>query len=412
MGTHRARHARVKQAAAEAAVNTTAHETVRAAVFLDPSGRRWRSLRLVGIPLLVLLLLSVVYTGWQVSSPPALGSQDSPREVTSAQTGRKPPVVGEGPMVRVLELARTDDDVVGKDPFRGTELAVLTAEEADAAGTASYVIQRYGYGPGARRTISLTFDDGPHPRYTPELLNVLSAARAPATFFVTGSNAAKHPEIMSRITREGHAVANHTLTHVDVTQTSPWRAEMELVLTDHALRALTHYATPSFRLPYSGDDPESMQATVDGILRAQQWGYLVSSHDFDTLDWERAADPANGAIPLPPLDGRNITVLMHDGGGAGREKTVEYVETQLIPAAKAAGYTFVTMPQVQPALQKASGPVDPTIWDRAALVLVKFLYVWPNALVRTLFWFALASVAVVGLMNVVLALGRRSRRPD
>ena len=421
MGTHRAQRGGVKDRAAknrgaknraaEAAVNTTADETIKAAVFLDPSGRRWRSLRLVGIPVLVLLTLAVVYTGLRISAPPALGGQDSSREITSAQTGDNPPVVGEGPMVRVLELARTDRGVVGKDPFRGTELAVLTSDETDAAGTAPYVIQRYGYGPETRRTISLTFDDGPHPRYTPGLLDALSAARAPATFFVTGSNAAKHPEIMSRITREGHAVANHTLTHVDVTQSSSWRAEKELVLTDRALRALTDYATPSFRLPYSGDDPESMQETVDGILRAQQLGYVVSSHDFDTLDWERAVDPVNDAIPLPPLDGRNVTVLMHDGGGAGREKTIAYVENQLIPAAKAAGYTFVTMPQVQPALQQTSGPVDPTIWDNATLVLVKLLYVWPDAVIGTLFWFALASVAAVGLVNVVLALWRRARRP-
>ena len=124
MGTHRAQRGWVKQRAAEAAVNTTADETIKAAVFLDPSGRRWRSLRLVGIPLLVLLTLAVVYTGLKISSPPAPGGQDSSREITSAQTGNKPPVVGEGPMVRVLELARTEGDVVGKDPFRGRKSVV------------------------------------------------------------------------------------------------------------------------------------------------------------------------------------------------------------------------------------------------------------------------------------------------
>ena len=382
MGAHRAQSRQGRHRAAEAAVITTAQETVKAAVFLDPSGRRWRTLRLVGIPLLALLTFALVYTGLKISAPPALAGQADGREVTSAQTGSKPPVVGEGPMVRVLELARTEGEVVGKDPFRGTELTVLTSDEVEAAGAAPYVIQRYGYGPDAERTISLTFDDGPDARNTPQLLDVLSAAQAPATFFVTGSNAANYADIMSRMTREGHVVANHTLTHEDITASSPWRAKMELILTDHALRALTDYATPSFRLPYSSDDPESQQKTVDGILRAQQWGYLVSSHDFDTLDWEYTAGPAKGAIPLPPLDGRNITILMHDAGG-NRAQTISYVRDELIPAAKAAGYVFQTMPQIQPALQSTSGPIDPTIWDHATLVLVKLLYVWPKDILRS-----------------------------
>jgi biofilm PGA synthesis N-glycosyltransferase PgaC len=410
-GHHRsAKHRLDKRRSVASAINATAEETVKAAVFLDPSGRRWRTLRLVGIPLLVLLTLLVGYTAFQMTSPPATSAPASDRQVTSAQTGPRPPVVGEGPMVRVLELDRREEAVIGKDPFRGTELAVLDSEEVTEAGAAAFVIQRYGYAPTTERTISLTFDDGPDAQNTPQLLDVLSAAQAPATFFVTGSNAANYSDIMSRMTREGHVVANHTLTHVDITKSSPWRAKMELILTDHALRALTDYATPSFRLPYSSDDPESMQKTVDGILRAQQWGYLVSSHDFDTLDWEHTARPGDGAIPLPPLDGRNITILMHDAGG-NRAKTISYVRDELIPAAKAAGYVFQTMPQIQPALQETSGPIDPTIWDHATLAFVKLLYVWPKAILRSLFLFALASVAVVGLFNVTLALWRRARRP-
>ena len=97
-------------------------------------------------------------------------------------------------MLRVLQIDR-DGQVDGKDPFTG-EAVALTADEISAAGSDRYVIQRYGYAADATRTISLTFDDGPHPITTPQLLDVLAHERVPATFFVTGSMAVQHPELI------------------------------------------------------------------------------------------------------------------------------------------------------------------------------------------------------------------------
>ena len=86
------------------------------------------------------------------------------------------------------------------------------------------MIQRFGYSATATKTISLTFDDGPDPKYTPELLDVLAKAHAPATFFVTGQMIARYPSIIAREAREGHAVANHSLTDVDISAAPGWRA--------------------------------------------------------------------------------------------------------------------------------------------------------------------------------------------
>jgi biofilm PGA synthesis N-glycosyltransferase PgaC len=293
-------------------------------------------------------------------------------------------------------------------------VVTLTAEEVNAAGAEDYVIQRYGYAAGAAKTISLTFDDGPHPINTPQLLDVLSGEGVPATFFVTGSMAVQHPETIRRIVREGHAVGNHTLTHADLNDISASRARDELVLTDRIIRSLTGQATTSFRLPYGGTASEEVSKNALGILRAQQWGYHLSGYDFETLDWsygsgEARADAAG--MPLPEFDGRNITVLMHDGGADDRAATVEYVKNRLIPAARAAGYTFQSMPQMQPDLQDSTQTISPSVWDRATEALARMIYVWPDRVMHFLFAFALAVVGVIGIFNTALAIARRRFPP-
>lgn len=409
-GASRDKH-RPDGGAAHRARHDASQTVARATVFLDPSGRRWRIVCVL-LALIFIPLLAGAFYAWPrlTKSPEVHG--DIPPTLTSEEVGKHPPVVGEGPLVRVLKLDRTGKEVIGKDPFSGEKLTTLTpAERARAGKSAEYVIERYGYADNAKKTISLTFDDGPDPVYTPKLLNVLSAEHVPATFFVTGANVAKHPEIIAREAREGHAVANHSLTHTDLNVTGDARSRLEFVLTDRIIRAVTHRHAGYIRLPYEGQDVKSTQEMVDGLLRTQQYGFIMASNDFDTLDWEYTAHPRMGDIPLPKFNGQNITVLMHDGGGAGRQKTIDYVKNKLIPAARAAGYTFTTMPQVQPAIAAKSGPVAPTNWDRAALWVGKIFFAWPNHLVHVLFGFAVAAVVGVGAFSIILALVRRRRRP-
>src|SRR3954466_1304666 len=249
--------------AATDAVSTTAEATV----FLDPSGRRWRTLLLLGVPIALLLVATLTYGGFRITEAPAASPAATAVAVEDIAPGpgeRPLNVIGEGPMLRVLSIDR-GEEVVGKDPFTG-EVVALTAEEINAAGADEYVIQRYGYAAGSTRTISLTFDDGPHPISTPQLLDVLSAERVPATFFVTGSMAVQHPELIQRIVREGHAVGNHTLTHADVNEVGAFRAREELVQAGRILRSLTSRATTSFRLPYGGTTSEEVRGNTLGIL--------------------------------------------------------------------------------------------------------------------------------------------------
>jgi peptidoglycan-N-acetylglucosamine deacetylase len=369
----------------------------------------------LGLPIIVLLLAAATYGGFRITEAPAASPDRTAiaiEDIAPAPGERPLDVIGEGPMLRVLQIDR-DEEIVGKDPFTG-EVAMLTADEIKAAGTDEYVIQRYGYSAGVTKTISLTFDDGPHPISTPQLLDVLSAERVPATFFVLGNEAVQHPELIQRMTREGHAVGNHTLTHADLNDVGAFRAREELVQTDRILRSLTSQATTSFRLPYGGTASEEVRKNTLGILRAQQLGYHLSGYDFETLDWSYGSGTPRGDaddMPLPEFDGRNFTVLMHDGGADSRAATVEYVKNRLIPAARAAGYTFQTMPQIQPDLRDSTQIITPSIWDRAAATVAQMIYVWPNRVMHLLFAFALTIVGAIGVFHTAMALARRRRQP-
>jgi cellulose synthase/poly-beta-1,6-N-acetylglucosamine synthase-like glycosyltransferase/peptidoglycan/xylan/chitin deacetylase (PgdA/CDA1 family) len=405
-----------KRSAVTKAATDAVSSAAGAAVFLDPSGRRWRTMLMLGLPIILLLLAAATYGGFRITEAPAAppgGIAVAIEDIAPAPGERRLEVIGHGPMLRVLQIDR-DEESVGRDPFTG-EVVRLTADEIGAAGDDEYVIQRYGYAAGATRTISLTFDDGPHPISTPQLLDVLSAERVPATFFVTGSMAVQHPELIRRLIHEGHAVGNHSLTHADLNDVGSFRSREELVQTDRILRSLTSQATTSFRLPYGGTTSEEVSKNALGILRAQQLGYHLSGYDFETLDWSYGSGPAqadSAHIPLPEFDGRNITVLMHDGGAENRAATVEYVKNRLIPAARAAGYTFQTMPQIQPALQDSTRTITPSVWDRVTAILAQLMYVWPNRVMHFLFAFALTSVGVMGVFHTAMAVARRRRQPS
>jgi hypothetical protein len=197
-------------------------------IFIDPSGRRWQKIRIIAAVLAALRVVGILVALPHLNDTPALSAanQRLGPSLTTETTGKRLPVVGEGPLVRVLEVRRDDGQVGGVDPSTKGVVTTFTPADRKRIGASSYVIQRFGYSDTAQRTISLTFDDGPDLKWTPELLNLLSAEGVPATFFATGTMIARNPEILQREVREGHAVANHSLTHVDVSTTSNWRARL------------------------------------------------------------------------------------------------------------------------------------------------------------------------------------------
>ena len=99
--------------------------------------------------------------------------------------------------------------------------------------------------------VSFTFDDGPHPEYTPQLLDLLKQYHQRATFFVIGEKAQQYPELIERIINEGHEIGNHTYTHSEPSQTSTHQFLNEIKQTDQILKQITGH-TPDLVRPPKG----------------------------------------------------------------------------------------------------------------------------------------------------------------
>ena len=135
--------------------------------------------------------------------------------------------------------------------------------------------------------IAMTFDDGPHATLTPKLLDMLAARRLKATFFIIGKNAAEYPEIMKRIVREGHELANHSWSHPNLAKMSDEAVRAQMQKTDDAIEAAAGKRTALMRPPYGSITPRQKQWIHD------EFGYKTIIWDVDPFDWRR---PGAGVI--------------------------------------------------------------------------------------------------------------------
>jgi poly-beta-1,6 N-acetyl-D-glucosamine synthase len=194
------------------------------------------------------------------------------------------------------------------------------------------------------RTIALTFDDGPDPRWTRAIHAVLDRYGVPATFFVVGSHAAEHPHLVRLDVREGNEVGNHTFTHADLTRLPAWRMRLELRLTETAVAAATGHYTTLVRPPYSSVPSAAATDTLGAWQRVARQGYLIVTATLDSGDWRPNSSVNDILARSTPSGSEGAILLMHDGGG-NRARTVAALE-ELIPLLKARGDRFVTIGQL------------------------------------------------------------------
>jgi len=210
--------------------------------------------------------------------------------------------------------------------------------------------------------IALTFDDGPNPAYTPQLLNLLERHQVQATFFLVGRFAHACPELVREIADRGHSLGNHTETHVNLTFLPAWRIADELrACQDSILRALgfERDATPVLMRPpfgYRGPQLWTAIRTVGlrGVamwsLKCYDWKVQPAERLIKRLErvGERRLLPKPAGIEEKSHHGGEI-VLLHDGDaralGADRRHVLAALEYWL-PRWRDAGFEFVTMNQL------------------------------------------------------------------
>jgi peptidoglycan-N-acetylglucosamine deacetylase len=178
--------------------------------------------------------------------------------------------------------------------------------------------------------IALTFDDGPHPEWTPRVLDVLARAGARATFFPLSARALTHPDLVARIRAEGHAVGLHGWGHLRHTEHA--RAA---VAADTDL-ALTAFDAPVrwWRLPYGMAAPWSAELAAERGLEIAGWTH-------DTFDWR--GDSVE-AMRFTPRDGE--VVLLHDALGPGVRRPDCAQTVALVSELLADGHRSVTLDEL------------------------------------------------------------------
>ncbi|MCE7079785.1 polysaccharide deacetylase family protein [Streptomyces sp. ST2-7A] len=177
-----------------------------------------------------------------------------------------------------------------------------------------------GPGPGVTRPVALTVDDGPDPRWTPRLLDVLDAHGVRATFFVIGERAARHPELLRRLLAAGHTIGNHTYGHPQPFAALPTALlREEIRRTQHVVSEETGFTPTFFRAPAGG-----WSRTVLGAVRDQ--GLVPVDWSVDPKDWR--PPPAARIARIVASARHGDIVLCHDGGG-DRSGTIAALDTAL-----------------------------------------------------------------------------------
>lgn len=173
-------------------------------------------------------------------------------------------------------------------------------------------------------------DDGPHPKYTPALLDGLAERGARASFFITGENAELYPELVKRLDEEGHLVGNHTYSHIQLTQKNGDIFKEELIKTNEIISGITGKEVVYVRPPYgSWDKKFETQLNMFPVL----W-------NIDPLDWCSTNASGISARVLAKVK-ENAIILMHDEYASSVTAAL-----QIVDALQKQGYEFVTVDEI------------------------------------------------------------------
>jgi cellulose synthase/poly-beta-1,6-N-acetylglucosamine synthase-like glycosyltransferase/peptidoglycan/xylan/chitin deacetylase (PgdA/CDA1 family)/spore germination protein YaaH len=215
-----------------------------------------------------------------------------------------------------------------------------------------YQLNEYG---AQDKKVALSFDDGPDNVYTPQILDVLKAEHAEATFFLIGLQVQKYPGLAQRIRNEGHAIGNHTFTHPDISDISKsYMQRVELGLTQRLFASKLGIKTLYFRPPYSIDQEPDIAEQVRPLEVVQEQGYITVGSKIDPDDWQRGrtVDQITAAVMdqasrfavadcKTHADYCGNIILLHDGGG-DRSATVKALPG-IIEGLRARGFKVVSV---------------------------------------------------------------------
>jgi len=295
---------------------------------------------------------------------------------------------GKGEVLKISAQPQSGSREIRFDPARN-----LIVGEHFTVFPSPYVITRYG---GGARKVALTFDDGPDPRYTPQILDTLRDAGVPATFFVIGVNGELNQDLLRREVREGHEVGNHTFTHPNISFITPAQFQLELSACQRLLAAVVGRNTLLFRPPFGTDSEPETADQLRQVELASGQGYLIVGMQIDPDDWQKpGVDEIVRRTVTSAESGEGSVILLHDSGG-DRSQTVGALPL-IIEALRSRGFQFVSLSELLGRNRdELMPPVPPdgvmqTLTDRLAFGLLSL---------------AAATIHLLFFLGIVLGISR------
>ncbi len=308
---------------------------------------------------------------WSVWDHPS--ATNAPEQLKQVPPGAGVATSGEGDILRVTSTPKPG----ARDIFLDSSKSTVTDERMTVLPQ-PFGLHYYGYHP---KQLALTFDDGPDPKWTPKILDILKQYNVHAAFMVIGEAAQDNVGLLKRYLREGHEIGNHTYTHPDISAISERQLKLELNLTERLFGAELGVQPLYFRPPYSIDQEPDTNDQAAPAYTIQNMGYTIVGDKIDTYDWDehpRKTPQQIVARVLAQLDAmkdrpdfRGSVILMHDGGG-DRSATVAALPV-LITELRARGYQFVPVSELMGKTRaEVMPPLAPNLRWQARVDLIAF----------------------------------------
>lgn len=319
----------------------------------------------------------------------------------------KPTHIGEGELLNILYTPRK-----GKIKIEIDKNEQLISGENYVTLPSGYIYEKFAedgseIGPGHK--IVLTFDDGPNPEFTPQILDILAKEHVPATFFVIGMNAQQNIPLLQRIYNAGYEIGNHTYTHGNVAKMSPERADLELKTTRSLIECVTGHSTILFRAPYNADSEPQTYDELEPMARAKKDNYIIVGESIDPNDW----NPKNNAntIYAQTIKIANATnasvILLHDAGGKTRQPTIDALP-KIIAYFKSKGCKFTTIADLMGKTKEDIMPKVQVSWQNKLNFLFAEISYWTNKVIFLLFIIGIIlSITRVAIIMIIAYVKKR-----
>lgn len=195
------------------------------------------------------------------------------------------------------------------------------------------------YGDRSKRSIALTFDDGPHPRDTPRVLDVLEKHNVRATFHLVGKQTEQYPGLVQQIHRSGHQLALHCYRHLPFPLENLNALRMQLqgirnMIADSC--GITTETIRDLRPPYGAFNERTLAHLTEWGYRLVMWS-CIPPHWMQPMSWS-VRQIMDALMP-------GAVIVLHDGHGHGT-RVAEIVD-QIVPRIQSLGYEFVRVEEMQ-----------------------------------------------------------------